>query len=204
MTTLFTMMAAFLVGGIPFGVLLARRAGVDVRSKGSRNIGAANVARTAGRSLGISTLVLDALKGASAVWMGMVLGDVRLGAGAGCASVLGHVFSPYLGFRGGKGVSTAAGVFLALSPWSAVAAIFTFVVVFGLLRIVSIGSVAAALVLPTVAVLVGAQIEVVGLAGATAILVVVRHIPNLKRWLRGEEPRWAPPQTKKDRISIVS
>lgn len=189
MVTVVVMLAAFAVGGIPVGLLLGRRAGVDVRSEGSGNIGATNVARTAGRALGLVTLALDAAKGAGPALAGAALGGPRLAAGAGCAAVLGHVFSPYLGFRGGKGVATAAGAFVVLAPGATLLAVGLFGLVVALTRVVSLGSVAAALVLPVAAGLLGAPPDATGLAAAVAVLVGVRHAGNLLRLARGEESR---------------
>lgn len=190
MTTVLTMLAAYLFGGIPFGLLLARWVGVDVLSAGSGNIGATNVARTAGRWLGVLTLLLDVVKGVVPTLIGAALGGPRLAAGAGCAAILGHTLSPYISFRGGKGVATAAGVFLVLAPVGTLGAIGVFVVAVWATGVVSIGSILAALTLPLGVALEGASPEAQGAAGLTMLLVLARHLPNLRRLLRGEEPRW--------------
>src|SRR5262245_17383006 len=127
--------ASYLLGAIPFGLLVARVfAGVDVRAAGSGNIGATNVGRTSGKWLGILTLVLDGAKGAAPVLIAEQVLDqpIAVVAGAGLAAVLGHVFPVYLRFRGGKGVATGAGVFFAISPVAALIATAVFAVVVAL------------------------------------------------------------------------
>lgn len=190
-TTVVMMLTAFLVGGLPFGWLIGRAVGVDVRAAGSGNIGATNVARTAGRGWGLLTLGLDAVKGAAPTAVGWMLAGPRLAAGAGCAAMLGHVFSPYLGFRGGKGVATAAGVFAVLHPAALGVALLTFALVVFAARRVSVGSVAAAMTLPSCIEAWGASPEVRGLAWAAAAIVLVRHGSNLVRLVKGEEPAFA-------------
>ncbi len=176
------MLGAFFFGAVPFGWLLGRLAGVDVRKAGSGNIGATNVARTAGRSLGALTLALDAAKGALPAALGLWLDGDRLGAGAGCAAVLGHVFSPFLGFRGGKGVATAAGVFAVLDPAALLIALTAFAFAFALARVVGVASVVGAGALAVAA--LGGGPEVSGLAGFFAVLVAARHGSNLASFLR--------------------
>lgn len=183
------MLAAFLVGGVPFGLLLAALRGVDVRSAGSGNVGATNAARTAGWPVGLATLLLDSGKGALAATVGAIWGGPTLAAGMGCAAVLGHVFSPFLAFRGGKGVATAAGAFAILDPLALGAALLTFGVVVSVTRTVSLGSVAGALALAAGAAVSGATAHTVGLAFAVAALVVVRHADNLRRLRAGRERR---------------
>lgn len=190
MVTVIAILVGYVLGGIPFGVLLARRAGVYVQQAGSGNTGATNVARTAGRGLGFLTLGLDVSKGVLAVGLGAALGGPRLAAGAGGAAILGHVLSPFLRFRGGKGVATAAGVFGALSPLALTIAVALFSVGFALSRVVSIGSLMAALALPVATWGLRQPTEVVGIAVAVCLLVWVRHIGNLRRLFRRTEPAW--------------
>lgn len=191
--TVGVMVGAFLLGGIPFGWIVARRAGVDVRAAGSGNIGATNVARTVGRTAGWVTLALDAAKGALPALVGLQIGGPRLGAGAACAAVLGHVFSPFLSFRGGKGVATAAGAFAVLSPLGTAVAMATFAVVVAVGRRVSLGSLCAAAVLTPAVWLTGAAGEIRTLALVVATVVFVRHVPNVSRLLTGTERAWADP-----------
>jgi glycerol-3-phosphate acyltransferase PlsY len=188
----------YVLGSIPFGYLLVRaRSGRDVRAMGSGNIGATNVARTAGWFLGIATLVLDAGKGFFAVWLAGHFsdGNVRFMMYAGLAAILGHVFPVWLKFSGGKGVGTALGVFLMIS-WAAVAAaaaIFVIVVLFW--RYVSLASVSAAAALPLLVYLLYAP----GHAPPTAVtactllatvIVIVKHRENIERLMAGTEPRF--------------
>src|SRR6202035_3875007 len=188
----------YVLGSIPFGYLLVRaRSGRDVRAIGSGNIGATNVARTAGLSTGVATLVLDLAKGLFAVWLAGQGsgGNIRIMMYAGLAAVLGHVFPVWLKFSGGKGVATALGVFLMIS-WTAVAAavaIFAIVVLFW--RYVSVASVSAAAALPLLVYLLYAP----GHAPPTAVtagtllsaaLVIVKHRQNIERLMAGTEPRF--------------
>jgi glycerol-3-phosphate acyltransferase PlsY len=181
---------AYLLGAVPFGLLVARSAGDDVRETGSGNIGATNVARTAGKPLGVLTLVLDALKGAAPV----LVADHVLHAPnwalvvAGLVAVLAHMFPIYLSFRGGKGVATALGVFLALTPASAGVAVLVFAVVVAPFRVVSIGSLTASVALTTATVWLDGRPEVIGLAGAVTVLVFIRHAGNIRRLLKRTEP----------------
>lgn len=188
--------AGYLLGSIPFGFLLARRlAGVDVRHTGSGNIGATNVSRAAGRSLGLLTLLLDAAKGgiptaAAVAFLGSPGAPGSWAAATGVAALLGHVFPVWLGFRGGKGVATALGVFLALTPLAALLALGAFGGTYAASRIVSVSSLAAvATGTFAVALLHGSRSPVTGAALAIFLLVVVRHRSNIGRLWRGEERR---------------
>src|SRR6185436_6498621 len=132
-----------------FGVLITRwKMGVDVRSQGSGNIGATNVARVAGKKLGVLVLLLDALKGAGPAWAAVLLtpGERWLHAAVALAAFLGHVFPPWLRFKGGKGVATGLGVLLVLEPWAALGGFAVYAVLFAVWRVSSVGSLAAGLV----------------------------------------------------------
>ena len=189
---------AYALGSIPFGYLLVRaQSGGDVRAIGSGNIGATNVARTAGVSVGLATLLLDAAKGFFAVWLAGHFsgGNIRFMMYAGLAAILGHVFPIWLKFSGGKGVATALGVFLMIS-WAAVAAavaIFAIVVVFW--RYVSLASISAAAALPLLVYLLyapGHAPPAAVTAGTllAAALVIVKHRGNIERLMAGTEPRF--------------
>jgi len=189
---------AYALGSIPFGYLLVRaQSGGDVRAMGSGNIGATNVARTAGVSVGLATLLLDAAKGFFAVWLAGHFsgGNIRFMMYAGLAAILGHVFPIWLKFSGGKGVATALGVFLMIS-WAAVAAavaIFAIVVVFW--RYVSLASISAAAALPLLVYLLYAPghappAAVTACTLLAAVLVIVKHRENIERLLAGTEPRF--------------
>lgn len=190
-------LSGYVLGSIPVGYLLVRaRSGGDVRATGSGNIGATNVARAAGWSTGVATLVLDAAKGFFAVWlMGHFSdGNIRFMMYAGLAAILGHVFPVWLKFSGGKGVATALGVFLAIC-WPAVAvgvAVFAIVVIFW--RYVSLASVSAAAALPLLVYVLyapGHAPPVTVSAGTllAAVLVIVKHRQNIERLMAGTEPR---------------
>ena len=189
--------ASYLIGSVPFGLLVARAlAGVDVRRVGSGNIGATNVGRAAGPAAGIATLVLDAAKGAlPALAAGALLepagpGGAAWPAAAGVAAFLGHLFPPWLRFRGGKGAATALGVTLALSPWVALAAVLVFSLALGATRIVSVGSLAGAATCAGGMLLAhGARSPATWAAAFMATAMVVRHRANIARLLRGEERR---------------
>ena len=182
---------AYLCGSIPTGVLLARRAGVDVRLEGSRNVGATNVARTAGRGLGILTLTGDLLKGLLPVIVAR-LAEVSspLIAAVAVAAVAGHVFSVFLGFRGGKGVATGFGVLLGLSLAGASGALVVFVLLVAGFRIVSLASLGAAAAAPLALWWLGEPVAFVLAGVAVAALVFVRHQENIVRLLAGTEGRF--------------
>jgi glycerol-3-phosphate acyltransferase PlsY len=173
--------AAFLAGAVPFGVLVARRRGVEIREHGSGNIGATNVTRVLGARAGAVVLLLDAAKGALPA-----LAALRLGGGAGVAAlaggaaILGHCFSPFLGWRGGKGVATAFGVFLVLEPALAGLAVAVFVVVLRATRVPALGSLAGVLAISAVLVARGGGPAAV-LACATCALLVYTHRTNLAK-----------------------
>ncbi|HTM19050.1 MAG TPA: glycerol-3-phosphate 1-O-acyltransferase PlsY [Kofleriaceae bacterium] len=186
--------AAYLLGSIPTGLLLARRRGVDIREQGSGNIGATNVARTLGRKLGAVVLVLDAAKGALATLAAAALHHhhgVTAWAitAAGVAAVAGHCFPIWLRLRGGKGVATALGVMLVAAPLATGAAVLIFLALYATFRVVSIGSMAACAAMPLLAWLLGRPAPVIAAAGAIAAMVLVRHQGNLRRLLAGRENR---------------
>lgn len=191
-------LTGYLLGSIPFGYVLVRlRSGGDIRKLGSGNIGATNVARTAGWSVGIGTLILDTAKGYLAVWLTGHFsgGNVRFMMYAGLAAIFGHVFSVWLGFVGGKGVAPALGVFLAVCWPAALAAVALFLLVTIFWRYVSLGSVSAAAALPVLLYLLYAP----GHAPPTAVsactllavaIVIIKHRDNIERLLAGTEPRF--------------
>jgi glycerol-3-phosphate acyltransferase PlsY len=181
---------AYLAGAIPFGLLLGKIAGVDVREAGSGNIGATNVARTAGKGIGVVTLILDAAKGAAPVAVAdrLLHFDPIWVSAVGLATVVGHVFPLYLRFRGGKGVATALGVFLALSPICTGIAVAAFLVTFLVTKIVSLGSLIGAIVLTSTSWFIDGRPEVTVLAGVCTGIIVVRHQGNIRRMIEKREP----------------
>jgi acyl phosphate:glycerol-3-phosphate acyltransferase len=200
---------AYLLGSIPFGLLIVSAlGGPDIRQIGSGNIGAANVARNAGRLAGILTLILDAGKGYLAVWLAgrFTSGNIRWMMVAAILAVVGHMFPMWLGFKGGKGVATGLGVFLPIC-WQAVAAaavLWLLVVIFW--RYSSLGSISAAAALPLFVYLLyapgHAPLEIVTFGTMLiCFLVVVKHRPNIERLLAGEEPRLNFPSKNDDSTS---
>jgi acyl phosphate:glycerol-3-phosphate acyltransferase len=181
---------AYLLGSISFAVLIVRlTTGTDIRAEGSGNAGATNVLRAHGRKLAILVALLDLGKGAAAVLlMRLVTADPLWSAAAGLAAVLGHVFPVFYGFRGGKGVATAVGAFLVLAPLALLICLAVFVLVVALTRYVSLGSVISMVLLPPVAgLLFHASRPVVVAASLTALVVVLKHLGNLKRLATGRE-----------------
>jgi len=180
--------AGYLAGSIPTGVLVARARGVDIREQGSGNIGATNVARTLGKKAGAFVLLIDALKGLVPVLVcAHLVADPWAATATGAAAILGHVFPVWLKFRGGKGVATALGVFLALTPIAAAAAVVTFALVYAIGRIASVGSLLAGLTLVGVLWWRGAPVPHLALGIAAWLLIVIRHRGNLRRLWRREE-----------------
>ncbi len=193
-------LGAFLCGSIPFGLLLVKLAGKgDVRAHGSGNIGATNVSRVGGKALGIVTLLLDIAKGFLPVFLGKQLGlsESALSMLALCA-VLGHVFTPWLKFQGGKGVATALGVALAFRASMVLPALGVFILLLLAFRYVSLGSVMAALVLPLVLLWKGATPLVLLLWADISLIVIFKHHENIRRLLKGtESPLWG---AKKEQV----
>ena len=190
---------AYLIGSIPFGYLIVRATGGgDVRETGSGGTGATNVSRRAGKIAGIFTLVLDALKGFIAIQMARILvsgfeptlANWIVGAAA-VAALMGHIFPLWLGFRGGKGVATGVGVFLALSPMAVVCAGVIFVAVVWIGKMVSLASMAAAVTIPLFVWLFGESVTSPLLTAAvvSALLIVFAHRGNISRLLNGTESR---------------
>lgn len=178
----------YLAGSIPTGVLLARRAGVDLRSEGSGNVGATNVARTAGRSLGLLTLAGDLLKGFTPVVAARAMDfGLAVVAGVGVAAIVGHVYSIFLHFQGGKGVATGFGVLLGLAPGASLVPLAVFVTAVSTTRIVSIGSMAAAMTAPLTIFLFGYPPPIVWAAVTISGLILLRHRDNVSRLVAGTE-----------------
>ncbi len=190
--------AAYLLGSIPFGLLFARLfSGPDVRAAGSGNIGAANVARVVGKSAGILTLIFDAGKGSAAVWLAARYSEENAAwmMIAGIAALAGHCFPVWLKFRGGKGVATAAGVFLILSPLATLGAVLLFLAIVGSWRYVSLGSISAAAAMPLLIYFLWAPGHAPPLPVSfgtllAAVLIVWNHRANIQRLVAGEEPRF--------------
>jgi len=193
----FFAVAAYLVGSIPFGKLIAGYvAHIDITRRGSGNIGATNVARELGMKWGIVTLVLDMLKGLTPMvlfsWCASGSGtgrDLALAA-IGLCALGGHMFPLFLRFQGGKGVATALGVYLALSPLSCLFGLILFVLAVSIWHFVSLGSLIAAWAMPLILFLLGKPYPFFSLSVVMALLICWKHKENIKRLIRGEEPKW--------------
>jgi glycerol-3-phosphate acyltransferase PlsY len=189
----FMLIAAYLIGAIPTGVVLTRMFGAtDIRNSGSGNIGATNVYRVAGKKLGILTLLGDALKGAIPVLIAMkllALGEAQVGAVA-AAAFIGHCYPVYLGFKGGKGVATALGIFLVLSPLAVLGAFVLFALLLWKWRYVSLGSITAAAAIPLLVCLTGGNLSLIVTTLFISLIVIIRHHQNIQRLLNGSENRF--------------
>jgi acyl phosphate:glycerol-3-phosphate acyltransferase len=201
-TILLIALISYLVGSIPFGYLLVRGLrGTDIRQSGSGNIGATNVARTS-LTLGIVTLLLDALKGSGAVFFAMRISDsAEFGLSsalywncvvAAFCAVVGHVFPVWLRFRGGKGVATGLGAFILIAPRTVLVMIAVFLLVIAISRYVSLASMVAVALFPLLAWLLHDQhrsAPVLAIMGMTAILIIGKHYENIRRLIAGTENR---------------
>lgn len=183
--------AAYVTGSIPFGILVARAKGVDLRKIGSGNIGATNVARACGRGWAVAVLIGDAAKGFVPVFLGRRLGlSPTAIAFAGLAAIVGHMFTVFLRGRGGKGVATSLGVSLALSPLAALCGFALYVLVYAVTRLSSLGSLLGIWSFPLFALVFGGLARpYLMLATGVALLVTLRHRENIRRLIRGEEKR---------------
>ncbi len=181
---------AYLTGSIPIGVLLARLKGKDPRKTGSGNIGATNVMRSAGKALGIVTLIGDILKGFVPTFIAVQLGvPAFIIALVGLAAFSGHLFPVFLKFKGGKGVATGAGVFLAINPLVILISFIIFVIVFLIWKYVSLGSLVGTGVIPFSFFLFKTPTEYILLSLLIACGVFIKHKDNIKRLLAGTESK---------------
>lgn len=204
---------SFLLGSIPFGYLLVRIfRNRDIRHYGSGNIGATNVARTGSKGLAVATLLLDALKGYVAVafahWVAARTTDsagpystgeklspetiLMLMALAGLCAILGHMFTPWLGFEGGKGVATAVGAFAAIAPRAVLVSLALFIIIVAITRYVSLGSILGAIAFPLACwLLVPAMRDpiILSLIGISSLLIILKHRANIRRILARNENR---------------
>jgi glycerol-3-phosphate acyltransferase PlsY len=185
-----TVFTAYLIGSIPFALILARRWGADLRQVGSGNLGAANVMRASGVTAGVLVAALDMTKGAASVWLAAHVGEgTELPAVAGLAAIIGHVYPIWLRFRGGKGVATACGVFTMLTPIAIPPALAIFAAAVWFTQYISLGSVLASVALPPIAYALGSPAPSVIAAGAAAGIIVFRHRSNVLRVWSGTERR---------------
>lgn len=202
MSIVLLIVASYFAGSIPFGLLIARFVkGIDLRQHGSGNIGATNVGRVLGKKWGLICLFLDALKGLLPVWLfpQWICGtDGDMAVVAGVATIVGHMFPCWLGFRGGKGVATSLGVTGMLSPWGLLVAAIAFFSTFAVFRIVSLSSIIAAITFGLFYLMPYSphSTSMAIFSAAVPLLIIVQHRSNVKRLLRGEEPRFG---TKSER-----
>ncbi len=183
-------LVGYLIGSIPFALILARRWGADLRQVGSGNLGAANVMRASGVKAGVLVAALDMAKGAASVWIASRVSDgTDLPAAAGLAAIVGHVYPIWLRFRGGKGVATACGAFAILTPLAVPPALAIFAGVVWLTQYISLGSVLASMALPPLAYALGSPAPAVVAAAAAAAIIVFRHRSNVLRVWSGTERR---------------
>jgi len=203
-TVCVVLIGSYLLGSIPFGYLAGRLVGIDIRKVGSGNVGATNVVRVVGKRYGYLVFALDFLKGFGAVLIAMLVAPGRppesnsaeiFGILAAMSSVLGHMYSPWLKFKGGKGVATSAGALLALTPVATLVGVAIWIIVFWITRYVSLASIIAAVILPIVILTIGSHDRNNGKplfysSACVAAVVVWRHRSNLSRLMRGTEPRF--------------
>ena len=193
MTLFILICAAYLIGAIPTGLLLTRLlGGEDIRKAGSGNIGATNVYRVAGRKLGLITLLGDCLKGVIPVVVAQQLFHISGGSLAlvAMAAFIGHCFPVYLGFKGGKGVATALGIFLVLSPLSILGALIVFILILWKWRYISLASISAAAIIPFLVLAVSQSFSLFGATLVIALLVIWRHRANIERLRSGTENKF--------------
>lgn len=182
---------AYLVGSVPFALLLARRWGAeDLRRVGSGNVGAANALRASGVRAGVLVAVLDIAKGAASVALASHLSNVAAApAVAGLSAIVGHVYPVWLRFKGGKGVATACGVFSVLTPIAVPPALVVFLLTVWGTKYISLGSIVATVALPSIAYAIGSSTASLAAAFAAAALIIFRHRSNVVRLIEGTERR---------------
>ena len=189
MTKILCAVASYLLGSIPTGYMLVRLTGrKDVREFGSRSTGATNVLRVGGWKTALPVAVVDVLKGFLPVLLALRLtADPAFAAACGLLAVVGHCFPVWIGFRGGKGVATSLGAYAAIAPAACLASLGLFLVVVGLTRYVSLGSILASLAFPAIALARGGPVAVAAVGLAVAALIVFQHRANIGRLLAGRE-----------------
>ena len=210
MITVLLILIAYVLGSIPNALWVGKTfKNIDVREHGSKNTGSTNAARVLGAKVGIFTLILDILKGALPTYLGIVLGanlltritgidklDIIV---IGMAAILGHTFSLFLKFKGGKAVATTLGVFLVLVPYAILILLVVFFVIFGLTKYVSLASIVSAVALPITVYLTTRHIPLTILGIIIGLLVIIRHKENIKRLINGTESKLSFSKDKKDK-----
>jgi glycerol-3-phosphate acyltransferase PlsY len=200
-TGIFIALFGYLLGSVPTGIVLTRFfSRVDPRKTGSKNIGATNIYRTAGKSLGVLTLLGDMLKGAIPIWMALMWSQRDLWgipdlwiAIVGLSPILGHIFPIFLGFKGGKGVATALGIYLIISPVSVLIEFFAFAFIVWKWRIIALGSIACATTIPILIAFFRSDSQAYFILSVfIAALILYRHQSNIARLIQGTENKWKP------------
>ena len=185
------MIFAYIVGGIPFAYILVKlKTGKDIRTIGSGNVGGTNAARAAGIHIGLLVGLLDMLKGALPTYIALKVCGADAAVLVGVTAVIGHMFTPFLSFQGGKGVATGTGAFLVLAPDAVAVGAVIWLIITAIFRFVSLGSMMAAVGM-AVYVILFKDIPMLWVASiALALLIIVRHRSNIRRLLKGEEPKF--------------
>ena len=198
-TGIFITLFGYLLGSVPTGIVLTRLfSRVDPRKMGSKNIGATNIYRTAGKTLGVFTLLGDMLKGALPIWMAIMwtqhdlwgIPDLWIGI-VGLSPIVGHIFPIFLGFKGGKGVATALGIYLVISPIAVLIEFFLFALIVWKWRIISLGSIICATTIPILIAFFRSDSQAYFILSVViAALILYRHQSNIARLLHGTENKW--------------
>lgn len=188
MEIILVLIISYLIGSIPFGLVVSKVFKIDIREYGSGNIGATNVLRTLGAVPATVVLLLDLLKGTFAVYLALfILNDPFWMMAAGLVAVLGHTFSIFLGFRGGRGVATGLGVLLGITPDLFIITFLLGILIIGITRYVSVGSITGAIILPILMFTFHKPSIYAFASLLIAILIVIKHIPNIKKLINGTE-----------------
>ncbi len=192
MLNLLILAASYLLGSIPFGVIVAKSKGVDILSVGSGNIGATNVTRSLGKQAGAIVLFLDVLKGLlPTLFAGWMTGSADWSMYAGVAASFGHIFSPFLKLKGGKGIATTLGVLIGAAPWVAFFALTSFIIIVAITRYVSLGAIAASVEAVVVGAFYGVSVSALSLFALLVGVIILRHVPNIKRLIAGNETQFS-------------
>lgn len=191
MRVFLTVLAGYFIGSIPFGVIVSRLFNIDITKYGSGNIGATNVLRTLGVIPGIIVLTLDLIKGTLAAYLGtLIIKDPLWVVLVGLAAILGHMFSIFMGFKGGKGAAVGLGVLLAIAPEIFLAAALLVIIIIALTRYVSLASIFGPWLVAALMYFLNKPLPYLWATILVAILMVIKHIPNIKRLLTGTERKF--------------
>lgn len=190
MQEILLVLLCYILGSIPFSYIFSRvLGGVDIRSKGTGNVGATNVLRTLGIKIAVFALLGDLTKGAGAAWLGLQFGGPNLAAACATMAVIGHCWPIFLGFKGGKGIATSAGALMVLMPPIGFIALANFIIIIAISRYVSLGSITTAVILPILVVLTNQPWQYVVMVFVMAITAIYRHRTNIERLRQGTEKK---------------